>query len=110
MIFDDEEFRDGFCQEFLGYGLAIVRERKIDVERQRVRPASQQPKDRLGFMELVIHQPSDGGADAGELQVEAEVGTRNRGQGTSQGIQLGKSGEIDARGVPGGCRKKRGGR
>ena len=65
VILDHEEFRDGLCQEFLGYGLAIVRERKIDVEGQRVRPASQPTKDRLGFMELVIHQSSDGSADAG---------------------------------------------
>jgi len=35
-----------------------------------VRPTVQPSKDRLGFMELILDQPGDGGADAG-LALEA---------------------------------------
>ena len=63
VILDDEEFRHGFCQELLREGRAVVGQRKLDVERERLRVACNPAKDGLGFVQLLISQSRRGGAN-----------------------------------------------
>jgi hypothetical protein len=52
-------------QRLLLFRLAVVRQREIQIERQRARQARQSPEGCFGFVELVFFQPGDGGACAG---------------------------------------------
>ncbi|HEX9781406.1 MAG TPA: hypothetical protein VGA56_01590 [Opitutaceae bacterium] len=61
----DEEFRDGFREQFLRHGLAVVRQRELDVEGQQMRPAGHAAENRLGLVQLILVQPRDGRARAG---------------------------------------------
>ena len=64
VIFDDEEFPDGFRQEFLRHRLAMVCERELDVERERLRMSGNPAKHGLGFVQLFIGQTRGGCANA----------------------------------------------
>jgi len=47
-------FRRGLSQRLLLFRLAVIREREVEVERQRARQARQSSEGRLGFVELIL--------------------------------------------------------
>ena len=58
-------FRRGLSQRLLLFRLAVIREREIEVERQRARQAREPAKGRFGFVKLILSEPGDGCARAG---------------------------------------------
>ena len=56
-------------QEFLRHGRAVVRERKIDVERQRTRLARDAREHGLGFSKLRVGEARRGDTHFGFLQI-----------------------------------------
>lgn len=57
------------CQCLLELWLAVVRQREIDVERQRTRLAGHARENGLGFAKLRVSQPGRGDAHFGFLQI-----------------------------------------
>lgn len=65
VFLEDEEFRDGFRQEFLCHRLAVVGQRELHIKRKRMRPTRQTAEHGLGLVELILRQPGDSSSETG---------------------------------------------